>query len=190
MIYLLLFVIVCLVIMFVGWIFKKYKAYKEEYKANNLVRPKFKFARKKKEKKTIEVKNIQLTLIEPFMQRKELLFWKYLNTILPTGYIAVPKVGLNTLVLPDGNKTVFNQIADKCLDFVVFTEGNMQPKLIIDVYDKSYLDRSIVEQEPFLLDVLNKLGVQVIEILVAENFDREEAKKKIYQQLDVEIRKD
>ncbi len=173
---------VCFALMILGWLFKFIK----NKKKTSL--PKVKKIKEKKvkhKKQETTVKNVHLVVQETFMVRKELLFWKYLNSILPRRFVAVPKVALNTLVVPDGDKTIFNLVADKSLDFVVFGEQSMHPVLVIDIYDKSFNDENLEEQDPFLVEILNKLNLKVLHILVANDFDREETKKIIFKALNI-----
>ncbi len=173
---------ICLFLMLFGWLVK----FIQQKKKTSI--PKVKKVKEKKvkhKKQETTVKNVHLTLQESFMIRKELLFWKYLNSILPRRFVVVPKVALNTLVVPDGDKTIFNLIADKSLDFVVFNEQNMRPILVIDIYDKSFNDENLEEQDPFLVEILGKLNLKVLHILVANDFDREETKKTIFKTLNI-----
>lgn len=129
------------------------------------------------------VKNVHLRVKSPYMLRKEVLFWKYLNLILPKQYVVVPKVSLVDLFIPDGDKSIFRLIADKTLDYVIFHEANMTVALVLDIYDKSYGDEQLDEQDPFLLDILAKLNIKVTSIFVSNDFDRESCKKQIYSAL-------
>ncbi len=175
-------ILVCLILMFLGWLFKFIKN-KKKTSIPKIKKVKEKKVKQKKQETTI--KNVHLTVQDTFMVRKELLFWKYLNSILPRRFVAVPKVALNTLVVPDGDKTIFNLVADKSLDFVIFSEQNMHPVLVIDIFDKSFNDENLEEQDPFLVEILSKLNLKVLHILVANDFDREEAKKAIFKALNI-----
>lgn len=170
----------CLILMIMYFF---YNLIKNKKKSSVKVKNKQKKPKKRKQETT--VKNVHLTLQETFMIRKELLFWKYLNYILPKKFIAIPKISLNTLVVPDGDKTIFNLISDKFLDFVVFLEQTMHPVLVIDIYDKSFNDEKLDEQDPFLVEVLSKLNLKVIHILVSNNFDREKTKSEIFEALNI-----
>ncbi len=149
--------------------------------------------KKKKSKiapKETVVKNVHITVKSPYMQRKEVLFWKYLNIILPKHYIVIPKVSLVDLFIPDGDKSIFRLIADKTLDYVIFKEQDMSVALVLDIYDKSYGDEMLDEQDPFLLEILAKLNIKVLSILVANDFDRESCKDKIYSALGLNVASD
>ena len=117
------------------------------------------------------------------MARKELLFWKYLNTILPREYIVVPKVAVNDLIEVEGDKSTYDRIASKTIDYVIFIEKTMYPALILDIYDKTYNDLKLEEQDPYITEVLTKMNLKVVEILVSSDFDREQTKEYIYSKL-------
>lgn len=137
--------------------------------------------------KETTIKNVHLTVKSPYMIRKEILFWKYLNLILPKQYICVPKVSIVDLLRPDGDKSIFRLIADKTLDYVIFNENNMSVALVLDIYDKSYGDEMLDEQDPFLHEILSKLGINVISIFVSSDFDRDKCKEKIYSALNINV---
>lgn len=143
---------------------------------------------KQPEKKSLyEIKQFNLVLTDKFMYRKELLFWKYLNSILPRTFIVVPKVAIPALVNPDGDKNLYNDVVDKTLDMVIFDEQNMRPLLAIDIYDNSYNDDRMDEQDPKLYAIVTKLGLQVVHVLMKVDFDKEEIKRQIYQKLNIQI---
>lgn len=171
---------VCLILLLIAFIYKYFKKMKE----NHIPKLKEKKVKKKKDK-VVTVKNINLKLTQNFMIRKEVLFWKYLNSILPKGYLAIPRVALNSLVLPDGDKTIYNLVVDKTLDFVIFEEREMNPVLVIDIYDKTFNDEKLDEQDPLLIDILNKLGVKVLQIFVSSNFNKDDTKNLIFKNLNI-----
>ncbi len=165
--------------------------YLVKFISNQLKKPKKPKKEKTKKRKSkiapqeTIVKNVHLTVKSPYMMRKEVLFWKYLNLILPKQYIVVPKVSLVDLFIPDGDKSIFRLIADKTLDYVIFNEQNMSVALVIDIYDKSYSDEQLEEQDPFLLEILSKLNIKVLSLMVASDFDRDLAKDKILSALGI-----
>lgn len=172
---------ICILLLIVFWLYKKLKN-----------RPKTNKKPKEKKPKLAQTtfKNVNLTVNENYMVRKQVLFWKFLNLILPKEYIVVPKVALSDLLTPDGDKKIFNLIIDKTLDYVIFNEKTMYPALVIDIYDKLSGQANLSEQDPFLVNILNNLNLKVLHILVSANFDRENAKKEIYQALNINIQND
>lgn len=188
---LLIIIIVAAVICVIGflyWFFKK--KLKISIKSTKTQKPKKQKKQKQKqpEKKSLyEIKKFNLVLTEKFMYRKELLFWKYINSILPHTFIAVPKVAMAAFVTTDGDKNLYNEVINKTLDIVIFDEQTMRPLLVVDVYDKSYDDDRMDEQEPKLFEIIKKLGLQVVHVFMKVDFDKEEAKRQIYQKLNIQI---
>ena len=181
----------CCVISFFYWFFKK--KLKISKKSTKPPKPKKQKKQKQKqlEKKSLyEIKKFNLVLTEKFMYRKELLFWKYLNSILPHTFVAVPKVAMASLVSTDGDKNLYNEIASKTLDIVVFDEQTMRPILVVDVYDNSYNDDCLEEQDPKLYEIVTKLGLKVVKVLMQLNLNKEEIKRQIYQKLNIQIGED
>lgn len=170
------------------WFFKKKLGLSLKLKLKT--KPKKKKEKPPKEKpKTQQLKNFNLTLTDKFMYRRDLLFWKFLNTILPRTFVVVPKVAICTLIDPNGDKNLYNDLSGKTVDFVVFDEQNMRPVLVVDLYDKSFNDDKLDEDDPQLYAVVTKLGLGIVHILMKAEFDREAVTKQIYQKLNITIDK-
>ena len=134
----------------------------------------------KDKNKTKEIDGpINLAVVEKFMCRKEVEFYYFLNSILPKDKIAFPKVGVDNLLFPTTNKVAYNNLMSKYVDFVVFDEQTMKPLLVIDVYDDSYNDEILDEQEPFVKKVLKEVKLPIISIKIKGKYDAEEVKNKI-----------
>ena len=176
--------VIC-VISFLYWLFKK--------KLGVAIKlPKIKKEKKPKQKQPerkslYEIKNFNLVLTDKFMYRKELLLWKYLNSILPRTFIVVPKVAIPALVNPDGDKNLYNDVIDKTIDLVVFDEQNMRPLLAIDIFDNTYGDERMDEQDPKLYAIITKLGLKIIHVHMKIDFNKEEIKRQVYKELNVQI---
>lgn len=179
--------ILCLIGLFY-WFFKKKLGLSLKLKLKT--KPKQKKEKPQKEKpQKYTLKNFNLTLNQKFMYRRDLLFWKFLNTILPRTFVVVPKVAICTLIDPNGDKNLYNDLSGKTVDFVVFDEQDMRPILVVDLYDKSFNDDRLDEDDPQLYAVVTKLGLSVVHILMKAEFDRDAVKKQIYEKLNITIDK-
>ena len=170
---------VCAVALFLGWLYKFIKKHSDPATA----KPKKPKEKKQKKEDQPLFNQSKYKINQSYMIRKELLFWKYLNTILPREYIAVPKVAVNDLLEVEGDKSTYDRIASKTIDFVIFIEKTMYPALVIDIYDKTYNDLKLQEQDPYITEVLTKMKLNFVEILVSSDFDREQTKEYIYSKL-------
>ncbi len=171
---------VCLGVLFLGWLYTFIKKHKKDGPPKD---KKVKVKRLKQGKEQPAFMQSTYKVNNVFMQRKEVLFWKYLNTILPKEYIVVPKVEVGNLVEVEGDKSVYNRIATKTMDYVIFNEKTMYPALILDIYDKTYNDLRLEEQDPYVTEIINKLGIKMMEILVSSDFDRDKTKNLILEKL-------
>lgn len=141
----------------------------------------FIFKKNKKDKNSsMEIDGpINVAVVDKFMYRKEVEFYYFLCSILPKDKIAFPKVGVDNILFPTVNKIAYNSLMSKYVDFVVFDEKSMKPLLVIDVYDDSYNDEILDEQEPFVKKVLKEVELPIISVKIRGNYDTEEVKNKI-----------
>ena len=61
-----------------------------------------------------------LSLHEQYMDLREVIFYEYLQRSIPSNCVALPRVGVDTLVQPRGSKNFYNAIMSKYVDYVVF----------------------------------------------------------------------
>lgn len=176
----LLIIIICVLVLVCAW--QLYKFIKKHFKKN----PKTKLQRKDKQKENLlKRKDISLEVISSYIPRRDLLFWKFLNTILPKEFVACTKVAINGIVNPVGNKNTYNHLVGKFVDFVIFDESSMRPLLIIDIYDNSYSDDKMDNVDPITYEILQKLQFQILQLEIKPNFDRDDAKKQIFAKLHI-----
>lgn len=154
--------------------------------------PKVKVAKEKKKKPVKEKskkeqprKNTHLVVVEKYMFRREVLFWKFLNSILPRTVIVCPKVAVTSIVMPDGDKKFYNELMDKTVDYVVFDEQTMSPMLIIDIYDSTYDDAPLEERDPKVYESLESVRLKILSLKIQTYFDKEEIKTKIFKALNI-----
>lgn len=131
---------------------------------------------KDKTKKTAKKKQLQqaagtVKIVDRYMQTREVSALIALNRVLPKGHIALPKVGIANLVEPQVNRNLFNSIKDAFVDFVIFEEASMKPKLVVDIYDNSFADELLEQRHPVLVQILNNLGIKILEVAVRGEID-------------------
>ena len=176
---------ICLVALFFYWLYK----FIQKHSKSSSKPPKEKVKRLKKEQQPV-FNQSRYKVSQTYMIRKELLFWKYLNTILPREYIVVPKVAVNDLIEVEGDKSTYERISSKTIDYVIFNEKTMYPALVLDIYDKTYNDLKLEEQDPYITEVLKKMNLNFVEILVSTDFDREKTKELIFEKLGIKVQND
>lgn len=135
---------------------------------------------KQKKKEETKLQNVAMLPKEKYMYRKEVEFYYFLQSILRADKLVFPKVGLENIFIPDGNKVAYNNISSKYVDFVIFEESTMTPILIVDVYDNSFNDEILDEQDPLTKKILEKIKIPMISILIKGNYDKEKIKEEIY----------
>lgn len=126
---------------------------------------------------------------EKYMFRQEVKMLRILNEVLPSSFLTLPKVSLSSLLEPRGSKLVYNKLATTCVDFVVFEEATMTPVLIVDIYDNSFSDEALLEQEPFLTAILEKINLPCLAYQLKGEINKDEVKKLVEKSLKLEEQK-
>lgn len=146
------------------FVFKKSDAQEKEYKVSD------------NDKNTLEIK-------EKYMFQIEIKILDILNNIDSKKYIALPKVCMGSLLLPKGSKNVYNILSNKIVDFVMFDRQTMRPILVVDIFDNTFNDESLAEQDPNLTKVLSDLNLPVVSVLVKKVIDEQSFKNQIIEKL-------
>lgn len=127
-----------------------------------------------------DLSHIEMAVKEKYMYRKEIEFYYFLQSILKSDKVVFPKVGLDQILIPTGNKIAYNNISSKYVDFVIFDEKTMRPILILDVYDNSFNDEILDEQDPIVKKILDQVDIPLISVLIKGQYDKEKIRKDIY----------
>ena len=154
----------------------------------------YKFVLKKKETddyyKIKENDKNTLAIKEKFMFQIELKVLALMNEACSPNFIALPKVSLGNLLEPKGSKVTYNAIAEKTVDFVIFEKSTMKAVLIVDIFDNTFSDEALAEQDPSLNKLLSDLNLPVLSILVKGSINAEEFKQTIKNKLEPQKNKE
>ena len=146
---------------------------------------------KKKALKSKKQKNISdvdtkksMALKIPFLNGPESNFLRNFQSILPDEYVVYPKISMEKLVVPYNNKEFYDIVKYKKLDFVVFLKRNMQPVVVIDLHDRTGVQKSIEEDDKFLAAALRNVGLPVVDYEVRQEYEPAELLGKFLDALD------
>jgi H+/gluconate symporter-like permease len=89
----------------------------------------------------------QLALKDKYMNKESVEYLDFLNKVLPKDYVAFPMVGVDNLVKPVGNKNQYNAVLSKYVDFCIFIKSTMTPILVVDLFDMSMVNNTILSQQ-------------------------------------------
>lgn len=98
----------------------------------------------------------------PYLWPKEFEFLEMFKSILPDGYLIVPKVGVDKIVKPHGSLVVYNAIKTKYVDFCVFQTRNMEPVVVLDCFYPSIADSTIKEMDKAVVKALDAVDIPVL----------------------------
>lgn len=134
----------------------------------------------------IEFTDGDLTLIDRYMDYREVIFYEYLQRALPQNCVAFPRVGVDAIVKPKGSKNSYNSILSKYVDFVVFNKHTMQPILYVDLFDDSINEQIIKEADKNVENALKCVKLPKLSIKITEDdkYDIEKLKYDILNEID------
>lgn len=132
-------------------------------------------------------KDFNLQLKKPYMELAELKFLEILNRVLPSECIAFPKVAVNNLVEPKGDKLGYNAISGNSVDICIFLIKTMEPILVIDLADDNTLSKGLKVLEPNVIKALNAVKIPVLKYTITDKIDREDLKTKILKSIKNDI---
>lgn len=199
-----IFVIIAAVLIVLILVFLLFKFMKKHQFFKKGKEPKQKKEKVKKEKikltsknkKNVENNNVAelkgafVDVVDKFLYRKELKVLVLVSKVLPKGYIAFPKIGLDTILEPVGRKDLFNMVANKYIDIVIFDEMTMKPKVAIDIFDGSIGDEQLDVTSPEVVQALQIAELPLIKIKVKTDYTQDEIKNPIYEALGLQVNKE
>ena len=77
---------------------------------------------------------------------------------------------MKSLINPYNNINFYNAVSNRVLDFVVFLRKNMQPVVVIDIHDRTGVQKSIEEDDKMLFMALKNVNLPVVEFEVRQDY--------------------
>lgn len=184
------FAIIAAVIVFLIVVYILYRYLKKKNKNKGTEKKKEPKQKKEKQKKIkekksniVEVKASSVDKVNKFLYRKELKILALISKILPKGYVAFPKIGIDTILEPVGNAELFNLVKNKYVDIVIFDEITMQPKVAVDIFDGSIGDEQMDIVSPDVVEALKLADLPLVSIKVKTEYSKDEVQSPIYKAL-------
>ena len=125
--------------------------------------------------------------VEKFLYRKEIKIFILINRILPKGYIIFPKIGLDTILEPIGDHSLFDSIKGKHVDFVIFKQETMKPLAVVDIYDGTIDDEQLDANCPEIVEALKSAELPIVSFKVKSDYAESEIKNPIYNALQLPL---
>ncbi len=177
-------IILIAIIIFSAYKFAKYKKKKPKDKIQKTKKPK-KVVKQKIKQDKLQLKGSYCDTVDKFLYRKEVKLLIVISKILPKEYVVFPKIGIDTILEPVGSHALFDAVKGKYLDFVIFEQETMKPKLVIDVFDGSIGDEQLDQESPEVFEALKSAELPVVTIKVKTDYDLEEIKNQIWSGLGI-----
>lgn len=130
-------------------------------------------------KDTATPKEFNLEIKKPYLTMPELRFLETLNKVLPVECVAFPKVGVDTLVTPKGDKNGFNAVAGNYVDICIFYIKTMEPLLVIDLVEENTLKQGLKIMNTNTIKALNAVKIPIIKYAMSDKIDKDDLKTKV-----------
>lgn len=118
-----------------------------------------------------EPKTLKLKLNKEYISKKELVFLNAVHKALPAEFIAFPKVALENLFSPTGDKISYNLISGKIADVCIFTKDSMEPILVIDLVETEISAPTFNQMNAIAKKALSIAKIPVLELEAKETYD-------------------
>jgi len=119
----------------------------------------------------------------PYISQKEMRVYEIFEEILPVQYVIFPRVGVRKIVKQKGSIMVYNQIRDMYLDMVIFKRSNMEPVMILDIYDTSIAEMTLQEYSKVLAKTVASVNIPVMKVEISESYNKNELLSKFLDNL-------
>ena len=127
----------------------------------------------------LETKGSYCDTVDKFLYRKEIKLFILINKALPKGYIAFPRIGVDTILEPVGSRALYDSIKGQYVDLVIFEQETMKPKIVVDVYDGSIGDEQLDIESPQVIEALKSAELPVVYFKVKSDYTVDEIKEPI-----------
>lgn len=148
------------------------------------------FKKEDRNKNALPLKSAYVDVVDKFLYRKELKLFVLISKVLPKGYIAFPKISLDTILEPVGKHDLFDLVKNYKMDIVVFDELSMKPKVAIDIYDGSIGDESVINYAPDVVKALEIAELPLVSYKVKNEYTQSEIQDELFKALGLTQAKD
>lgn len=130
-----------------------------------------------------EPKEFNLEIKKPYLKFEELKFLETLNKVLPAECVAFPKVGVDAILNPKGDKIGYNTIVGKYVDVCIFLIKTMEPVLVIDLVEENTLKQGLKLIDANVIKALNSVKIPIIKYAMSDKIDKDDLKTRVLKSL-------
>lgn len=119
---------------------------------------------------------------DDFLSAAEISFFHVLKSLLPAEYHLCTKVRIGDLVFvrrPHENQAARNRIDRKHVDFLICDAKTMEPKMAIELDDKSQQRKDRQERDAFVDEVFRAAGIPLVHIPAAKSYQIDEIRREL-----------
>ncbi len=103
-----------------------------------------------------------------FLVQEEVYFQEFMASHLSKDLMIFPQIPLSNIIMPVGNKTQYNAVSDRCVDFCIFLKEGMMPVLVIDLVYNGYSERLIPPMDKTVIEALKLVRIPILTVNVQD----------------------
>lgn len=134
-----------------------------------------------------EPKVMNLIKTDEYISKNEVLFLKNLSKVLPDDFIAYPRVGVDNIVQPKGDKLAYNTILSQYVDVCIFLKNCMEPVLVVDIYEANTTDVHLKHLSPNVYKAMSTVNIPIVKIMIQEEYDLEKLRCSIIEAMPAKV---
>ena len=123
--------------------------------------------------------DVHLSLKDKFLLPEELEFQKFMQDHLPKSMVIFPKICLESITKPFGNRNQYNAISSKYLDFVIFQVSDMRPIIVVDLIHNASGNTNVAKYDNDVKSALKGIHLPVMKIIVQDFYVYDEIKEEM-----------
>ncbi len=127
---------------------------------------------------------VQVKLKKNYCTEFEMKFLEALHKALPRDCISFPNVGVSRLVEPKDNLIDYKSVLNKFVDVCVFLRKDMQPILVIDLYQSSPVAQQMKRFDDSINKVLKEVKIPVMHKMIEDEYNIEDLRIELLNAMD------
>lgn len=126
-----------------------------------------------------EPKTLKLKLNKEYISKKEMVFLNAVHKALPAEFIAFPKIALENLFSPSGDKVSYNLISGKLADVCIFAKETMEPILVVDLVESEASVADLHQMNAVARKALQIAKINILELEAEDSYDLVKLRKQL-----------
>ena len=105
-----------------------------------------------------------------------------MNRHLPNEFLIIPKIGVDNLLAPIGDKSQYDAISSKYVDFIIFDKKTMLPIVAIDLVEEK-MSSNLTYFDKDISNALKLVGIPIYTQMVEDFYVYEDLMKEMQKKI-------